>query len=102
MNNIETDINRERKFNTVSKLKQSLDAAQSANARKFKARYKQTNNAFLREVEAIIRLANIEMDEIKGGGKKLKRKTLDRSDRKESVYTLHKKAKEEMKRQQNS
>ena len=27
LNNIETEINRERKFNTVSKLKQSLDRA---------------------------------------------------------------------------
>lgn len=40
INNIETEINRERKFNTVSKMKHSLDNAQVANQRKFKARYK--------------------------------------------------------------
>lgn len=68
INNIETEINRERKFNTVSKLKHSLDSAQQTNARKFKARYKQTNNMFLREVEMIVRLANLEMEEHKTRG----------------------------------
>ena len=63
VNNIETEINRERKFNTVSKLKHSLDSAQQANARKFKARYKQTNKTFLKEVEMIVHLANLEMEE---------------------------------------
>ena len=50
LNNIETEINRERKFNSVSKLKQSLDRAQQANARKFKARHKKTDKKFLKEV----------------------------------------------------
>ena len=62
-NNIETEINRERKFNTVSKLKQSLDHAQMANARKFKARYKQTSKRFLNEVSQIVSLTKQEMEE---------------------------------------
>ena len=58
-------MKRERKFNTVSKLKQSLDSAQKANARKFKARYKQSSDKFTKEVGMIIRLANLEMEEHK-------------------------------------
>ena len=47
VNDIDTEMNRERKFNTVSKLKHSLDSATQANLRKFKARYKTTNKKFL-------------------------------------------------------
>ena len=54
IHDIETEINRERKFNTVSKLKQSLDNAQVTNQRKFKARYKMTRKRFLKEVEMLI------------------------------------------------
>lgn len=63
VNDIETEMNRERKFNTVSKLKHSLDSAQQANQRKFKARYKTTNKKFLREVQIIVELAKLEMEE---------------------------------------
>ena len=58
-------MKRARKFNTVSKLKHSLDSAQSANARKFKARYKSTTEKFTKEVDMIIHLANLEMEDYK-------------------------------------
>ena len=45
----------------------------------------------MREVDAIIRLAELEMEEAKAGEKSPKKKSLEHSDRKESVYTLHKK-----------
>lgn len=64
-NDIDTEMNRERKFNTVSKLKHSLDNAQQANQRKFKARYKKTNRKFLKEVSMLIQLAKLEMQEMK-------------------------------------
>ena len=60
---IDTEMNRERKFNTVSKLKHSLDNAYQANQRKFKARYKQTDKKFLKEVSMFIQLARLEMEE---------------------------------------
>jgi len=50
---LETEINRERKFNTVSKLKYSLDHAQQANSRKFKARHKMTVDLFLKECSSV-------------------------------------------------
>ena len=65
LNDMETEMNRERKFNTVSKLKGQLDKAQQANQRKFKARYKKTNKNFLKEVGLIVKLAKLETEEQK-------------------------------------
>ena len=62
LNDIETDMNRERKFNTVSKLKQSLDNAQKANSRKFRARHKQTSATFLNEVGQIVHYAKLDFE----------------------------------------
>ena len=65
-------MNRERKFNTVSKLKGQLDKAQQANQRKFKARYKKTNKNFLKEVGMIVKLAKLETEEQKSRENKKK------------------------------
>ena len=69
-NDMETEMNRERKFNQVSKLKNTLDNATKANQRKFKARYKQTNKKFLKEVQMIVQLAKLEMEEQKNASKR--------------------------------
>ena len=94
VNDIETDMNRERKFNTVSKLKQSLDNAQKANSRKFRARHKQTSGTFLNEVSQIVHYAKLDFEQVKEKGnaaqmaKKAKEKSSDktRGESRQSAY----------------
>ena len=75
----------------MSKLKNTLDNATKANQRKFKARYKQTNKKFLKEVQMIVQLAKLEMEEQKNASKRGPKKMVQDNSGKQSAYlAMHK------------